>query len=37
MIFALGPVNIPVEDKSYKWSKKIAKTRSHTNQAALQL
>jgi hypothetical protein len=37
MISALGPVNIPVEDKSYKWSKKIAKTRFHTNHAASEL
>jgi hypothetical protein len=25
MISSSGPVNIPVEDKSYKWSKKILK------------
>jgi len=25
MISALGSINIPVEDKSYKWSKKILK------------
>jgi hypothetical protein len=31
MIPGSGPLNIPVEDKSYKWSKKILKAALETS------
>jgi hypothetical protein len=35
MISSSGSVNIPVEDKSYKWSKKIFKTRIPQGKAVI--